>query len=382
VGVHRPPPTGAAAHLDLGTRFRHDPQGSSRIRTAPRCVEPDVLPAPALSPVPVPAPLPLPARPRLRRAALHRAPDVLQFGADPSNALAVDGLTPPLVRMVDGLDGTRPLARVLAEAVAAGAAPGAARDLLERLDAAGLLVATPRADSLPERRVVVRGGGRVAVSVGCLLAAAGVGRVLVETEGTVVRDDVGTGLLAGDVGRPAQHAVEEAVSRASLGSGPPGDAPARRWLAARADLVVLADGARPDPIAAQRLVLDGRAHLPVSAAEDTGSLGPLVEPGATPCLRCEDLVRTDADPAWPRVAAELAGRRTPVPVALAAATAAAAVAEVLTLFEGDVPAVRAAVLDLAADGTRRLRPALRHRECGCRALTVRPAAGRHPVIAA
>ncbi|HWN26976.1 MAG TPA: hypothetical protein VNP37_08415, partial [Actinomycetospora sp.] len=44
---------------------------------------PDLLPAPAL-----------PARPRLRHPALHRAPDVLQFGADPAGALVVDGLTP------------------------------------------------------------------------------------------------------------------------------------------------------------------------------------------------------------------------------------------------------------------------------------------------
>ncbi|GAA4943282.1 molybdopterin/thiamine biosynthesis adenylyltransferase [Actinomycetospora succinea] len=313
--------------------------------------------------------VPLPARPRLRLPALHRSADVLQFGAGPSDALVVDGLTPPLVRMVEALDGTRPLARVLADAVAAGASPGAARALLDHLDAAGLL-ADPAVPPLG-RRVVVRGAGRVAVSVACLLATAGVGRVLVEAAGTVSRDDLGTGLVADDVGRPAERAAEEAVARA--GASAPGPPAARRWLSARADLVVLADGARPDPLSAQRLVLDGRAHLPVAAVDGAGTVGPLVVPGATPCLRCDDLGRADADDAWPRVAAELVGRRDPAPVALAASTAALAVGEVLGFLDDGPPASRGAVLTLAPDGVRRVRPVRRHPECGCAGLAGRRA---------
>ena len=349
------------------------------IRTALRCVEPGVSPAPVLSPVPA---VPLPEHPRLRHAALHRAPDVLQFGADPSEALVVDGLTPPLVRMVDALDGTRPRARVLAEAVAAGAAPAAADELLARLHAEGLLVGAPRPDALAERRVVVRGAGRIAVSVACLLAAAGVGRLLVEAAGTVMRDDVGTGLLPGDVGRPARWAAADAVARAASGGPPPGDGPARRWLAAHADLVVLAEGARPDPVAASQLVVAGRAHLPVGVVDGRGTVGPLVVPGATPCLRCEDLRRTDTDPTWPRLAAELAGRRDPVGVAPAAAIAALAATQALAHLEGDVPAARGATLVLDPTGTHRPRPARRHADCGCRALTVRPGTNRLPVAAA
>ncbi|MEJ2865632.1 TOMM precursor leader peptide-binding protein [Actinomycetospora flava] len=314
---------------------------------------------------------PLPDRPRLRVPALHRAADVLQFGAGPSDVLVVDGLTPPLTRMVEALDGTRPTARVLAEAVAAGSSPIAARDLLERLHAAGLLAAPPAPPS--GRRVVVRGAGRVAVAVACLLATSGVGRVLVEADGTVTRDDVGTGLLADDVGRPAGRAAEEAVARA--GAASPSGTAARRWLSARADLVVLAEGARPDPLGAHRLVLDGRAHLPVAVVDDTGTVGPLVVPGTTPCLRCDDLVRADADDAWPRVAAELVGRRGSVPVALAAATAALAVTEILAVLDDGAPDARGAVLTLAADGTRRRRPVRRHPECGCGGLGDRALVG-------
>ncbi len=49
-------------------------------------------------------------------------------------------------------------------------------------------------------------------------------------------------------------------------------------------------------------------HLAV-VFDDTGArVGPLVEPGDGPCLRCLDLGRRDADPAWPVIAAQLAGR--------------------------------------------------------------------------
>jgi bacteriocin biosynthesis cyclodehydratase domain-containing protein len=323
----------------------------------------------ALVPAPDPLPAPaLPARPRLRHPALHRAPDVLQFGADPAGALVVDGLTPPLARMVDALDGARPLARVLADAVAAGASPAAARSVLERLHAADLLAAPEGADALAGRGVVVHGGGRVAVAVACLLAAAGVGRVLVEAEGTVVREDTGTGLLAGDVGRPARIAVEEAVARTAARPAPERRPAARRGAAARADLVVLADVARPDPVTAHRLVLDGRPHLPVAVVDGAGSVGPLVVPGRTPCLRCEDLVRADEDPTWPRVAAELGARRTPASPPAAAGAAALAVTEALALLHGATPASWGTTLHLAADGTRRDRPVGRHPGCGCDAL--------------
>ncbi|GLZ47616.1 thiamin biosynthesis protein [Actinomycetospora sp. NBRC 106375] len=325
-----------------------------------------MLPAPATAP-PSPVAAPLPDLPRLRLPPLHRAPGTLQFGADPAHALVVDGLTPPLARMVEALDGSRPVARVVADAAAAGASPGVARGVLDRLRAAGLLAAGDEPDALAGRRVVVRGAGRVAVAVACLLATAGVGRVLVEAEGTVRGADLGTGLVADDVGRPAGLAIPDAVARVAPGSRAPRAPSARRWLTARADLVVLADADRPDPVAATRLVLAGRAHLPVALAAGVGTVGPLVVPGRTPCLHCQDLVRTAEDPAWPRLAAELAGRRSPAqPVALAAATAALAVAEVLAVLDpAGVAAAWGATLTLAADGTRGRTPARRHPDCGC-----------------
>ncbi|GAA4795420.1 hypothetical protein GCM10023200_34330 [Actinomycetospora chlora] len=323
----------------------------------------------------VPFPVPLPDPPRLRRPAHHRAPGVLQFGLDPADALVLDGLTPPLARMVGALDGSRPVARVLAEAAAAGACPHAARGVLERLHAAGLLATPAGPAPLADRRVVVLGAGRVAVAVVGLLAAAGVRRVLDVAGGVVGRGDVGTGLLPADVGRAARPAAAEAVARAG-GRPTPSGSPAQRWLTAHADLVVLADGPRPDPVTAAALTAAGRPHLVVAVVDGTGTVGPLVVPGRTPCLRCADLVRADADPAWPRLAAGLAGRGAPVPVVTAAAVAALAAAQVLAELGGGPADARGAVLEVATDGTRDRRELRRHPGCGCHALRGRAPARR------
>jgi bacteriocin biosynthesis cyclodehydratase domain-containing protein len=49
-------------------------------------------------------------------------------------------------------------------------------------------------------------------------------------------------------------------------------------------------------------------HLPVVVTDRSVSIGPFVEPGRGPCIYCVQLARTDADPTWPAVAAQLWGR--------------------------------------------------------------------------
>lgn len=67
-------------------------------------------------------------------------------------------------------------------------------------------------------------------------------------------------------------------------------------------------------------------HLPVVAADGVITVGPLVTPGAGPCLHCVGLARRDEDPSWPAIASQLLHRSAPVmdPVLLAAAAALAA----------------------------------------------------------
>ncbi len=345
------------------------------------------------SPRIITAPLPLPDRPRLSRPAWRRAPDAVQFGLRPGAASVLDGLTPPLVRLVLGLDGTRGVSRVVAEAAAAGASPDAARALLDALHHTGLLTG-PTAGAGPGSRagsvVVVHGGGRIGVALAGLLVASGVGRVRVAASGTVLADDTGTGLSACDIGRPAVRAAAEALGRAG---GPAVlDAATARRATTRPDLVVLAAGAHPDPVVAAELVTARRAHLAVGVDDETpgapaGLVGPLVLPGRSACLRCDDLARAAVDPAWPRVAAELAGSRPVVPVTLAATVAAVAAEQVLALLDAgpagpgpdDRPASLGAVLRLDPRGggwtrePRRVWPG-----CGCGAPPESPVESARP----
>lgn len=68
----------------------------------------------------------------------------------------------------------------------------------------------------------------------------------------------------------------------------------------------------------------GIAHLPVSCEEDRVRVGPLVRPGRTPCVGCDDRQRASWDPAWPGLLAQL-GR----PLARPAVTAPHALSAVL-----------------------------------------------------
>ena len=71
------------------------------------------------------------------------------------------------------------------------------------------------------------------------------------------------------------------------------------------DLVVLADTLAADPRLVRDLQSAGVPHLPVLVRDGTGVVGPLVIPGVSSCLSCADLHRTDRDPAWPALAAQL-----------------------------------------------------------------------------
>jgi hypothetical protein len=85
------------------------------------------------------------------------------------------------------------------------------------------------------------------------------------------------------------------VSRSSHAAG----------VVAGVDLVVLADALAADPRLVRELHAAGVPHLPVRMRDGAGLVGPLVIPGVSSCLCCVDLHRTDRDPAWPALAAQL-----------------------------------------------------------------------------
>jgi bacteriocin biosynthesis cyclodehydratase domain-containing protein len=105
------------------------------------------------------------------------------------------------------------------------------------------------------------------------------------------------------------------------------------------DVTVLADDHEPASDEVERLMRDGLPHLVVGMRGDAGAVGPLVVPGATPCLRCVDLTRRQHDREWAGVREQLSRPERsvmPPPAAGAVTTAVAALAaaEVLAQVEG------------------------------------------------
>lgn len=64
-------------------------------------------------------------------------------------------------------------------------------------------------------------------------------------------------------------------------------------------------------------------------------VGPFVHPGRTPCLRCLDLTRRDADPAWPTLLPQLCRTRLPVVPLLASWAAATALTQIAAACPAD-----------------------------------------------
>lgn len=309
-------------------------------------------------------------KPALRR--LWRDPTTLQLGLHPDRAVVLTGVDDHANRVLRLLDGTRDRACVLRDAGGSGVDPSAAGQFLDLLELAGALedaagAAAPLAALTRDERerlapdlhslslvhprpgtaaAVLRrrqeahlrvvGSGRLAGPLAALLAAAGVGDIEVVAHGTVQPDQTAPGgWTAADVHRPAEEATADLLRRAAIG-GASRAAPRHRGLrpASSPDLVVLVEPA-DDPVERDRLQRSGTPHLLVGLRELTGFVGPLVLPGQTPCLRCLDLTRTDRDPAWPMLAAQL-GRPGPAAcdVVLAAAVAALGAGQALAHLDG------------------------------------------------
>lgn len=339
-------------------------------------------------------------RPVLLPAAsrLWRDRTTLQIGRSGPSAVVLVGVDEPTRSILLLLDGGRSREQVLAE-------PGGP-PVLELLERAGLIVdadeptAGLRGLELAERdrlapdaaslsllrgqagsaalrarraaRVLVRGADRIGGPLAALLSAAGIGTVdVVDDALTGPQDTAVGGLTAADVGRPRGPSLAARLvgsASRSVDGGRRDGAP-RTGAGAVPDLVVLAGGGTEDASTAALLVASSTTHLLVDVVERTGLVGPLVVPGRTSCLRCLELTRSDLDPAWPLLAAQLAARGRPPAVCdgvLAVAVAAQAALQVLEHVEGGVAASTGGTLELELPGWRwRRRSWPVHQACGC-----------------
>jgi hypothetical protein len=222
--------------------------------------------------------------------------------------------------------------------------------------------------------VAVHGTSRITTTIASTLASAGVGWVQLVPAGEVSAGEACPGGLApADEGDRFAVAGVQAVLRTAPGvrSGP---IPASR----RADLVVLTDPVPVEPTVHAGLHLDRTAHLTASVDGSRAVIGPLVLPGLTSCLRCADLHRCDRDPAWPRLAIQLANRprrRAISDVSLCVAAAGLTAGQALAYLDRGEPETLNATLEWQLPDWRlRRRRWVSHHDCDCGAAT-RPVEG-------
>ena len=336
--------------------------------------------------------------PALRQ--LWRGKTSLQLGVDPARAVILDDVDASTIAVLSLLDGRRTTAEVTATATAGGHAGARVGDLLGLLTRCGAVVDGDPASGLPRRlpvaarrrlgpdlavlslsvgveagavlarrsrrAVVVQARGRIGPMLAALLAASGVGRVHVQATGKVSSGDVGPGgLLPDDVHQPYAVAAADAVRRVApeVDTRPLGPT-------SQPDLIVLAGGHRPSPAGSLGRLTRGVPHLPVSLRDGTAVIGPLLVPGRTACLGCIELHRSDRDPVWPALVAQLSTTRSehPEPSHLAVAVTAAGLAgaQVLCYLDGGDPEALGRSLELTGLGERiRRRSWPPHPRCDC-----------------
>jgi hypothetical protein len=333
--------------------------------------------------------------------------DTLQIGVDPRRAVALTGMG-DAAAVISLLDGSRDWAEVVAAAGDAGVPGPIVRRVLGLLAAAGALSDLPLATlnalapatrsrlgselatasltygdsdggarTLARRRLAsvrVHGAGRIGAAVAGLLAAAGVGQVASRDGGLARPQDLSpAGLGLADLDLPRADGVARLIGRI---------APDARTTdhGEQPDLAVLTGPV--DPELAAELTRAVVPHLAVAGAEGVAVVGPLVRPGRSACLRCRDLARSERDPAWPLILAQLSATGAgpgdgddTCDIVLAAMVAAQAALQALTFLDTGRPgaAVSDGALELAVpDWQWRRRAWPPHPRCSCQAGPRRP----------
>lgn len=272
----------------------------------------------------------------------------MQVGLQPGRAVVLHG--PGAVELLAHLDGTTPRDVLDARGAAAGLAPADVAEVLARLDAAGLLKVTEPA-SRPASAVRLVGTGVLGQLLAELLLTAGVDLHLAD---------------AGD-----SAAVAEGGPLPRARGGPGGRLRTVNHWSKPDGLtvglsVVAVDTVEVDRVVTAHLLRTDQPHLVLRSSGSVVTVGPLVLPGRTACLRCTDLARRDADPAWPVLLNPLTRLHQPARPVPAAWAASVAATHVLAHLGGSVPESAGATLELdESDHLVRWRAWPLHAACGC-----------------
>jgi bacteriocin biosynthesis cyclodehydratase domain-containing protein len=293
---------------------------------------------------------------------IQRATDEVQVGIDPATALVFRG--PGFATLLELLDGSHPASAVRRCGRAAGLTTDQVNGALDALAAAGLLTqqgSAPYRHALVSLKVRLIGAGPVGYQLARLLLASGLGTLYVyDSEPPDLALYPAAAVLASraEALRAALPDVGTRISTLSHWSKPE---------TAALDLTVVAcDRPEPDRVIGDHLVRTDQPHLLVRCWGNGVSVGPLVIPGQTSCLRCADLSRSDADEQWPGVLRQLSRLQIDTPPALLAWAASVAAAQTLAFLYGELPESAGSTLELNWPGfVTRLRHWAAHPSCGC-----------------
>ena len=216
--------------------------------------------------------------------------------------MVLAGLEPGEADLLPLLDGTRDAGELAALAGARGLSADRVEALVEVLGQAGVLTGAPTDRAYLHQ---LRGLDRErltpdALAWSVVYADAGDGFGLLAQRARHPTLVVGSGRLA--------LATEAAVTRTGLPVQRCATLPTPALPPPPGGLALLVgEDAVAAPTAAA-LLGAGIPHLAATAGADRAVVGPLVVPGRSACLRCLELHRTDRDPLWPTVVAQLAAQ--------------------------------------------------------------------------
>lgn len=297
---------------------------------------------------------------------LDRGGGEWQVGLDPGPALIFSGWA--CAALLRALDGTRTEEALCAAGPVWGLSGDQVGGVLRQLRTAGLLSSVPVRPS-PSPSVRLLGAGPVGRGVARTLARSGVGRLSVVDDaapdqrlypaGAAVGrgSDALVDVLTQDRRRHDPDAVLQL--RAADHWSEPEDEPVSLTI-------VTAETAEVDRAITDHLLREDQPHLMIRVQPSGAVVGPTVVPGRTPCVRCTDLTRRDADPAWPLILAQLCRVRCASPPVLTGWAAAVGAAQALAVLGGSLPQSAGATLELSrTDLVVSWRPWDTHAACGC-----------------
>jgi hypothetical protein len=310
---------------------------------------------------------------------LWRDPHTVQLGTDPAQAMVLELPHPAAAKLLDLLDGSHTERAISAEMGRIGMSDIDVQIVLGALAEAGLVVAAhsllPAALPAEHRRRVAAEAAALAlrfrdrsVSPAAILRRRYRSRVIIAGSGPFL-PLLTSALLTAGVGTVGQITEPGAAATAvdlETTPDPPAE-PGGRTRRVRADDAFVVQIGRMSrvPVRGSRR---RRPLLAIGVRDGIAIVGPLVPAAGGPCLRCLDLHRTDRDPAWPRLAAQLAEQDTdPVPCAAATTLSAAglAAAEILAYLDGGEPSTIGSTVEINGGDPWRRRSWAPHAACDC-----------------